>query len=203
MQMSCHVRGARGGLVHHEFLAEGPGDPRPAIAEAVVSACEGARTVVAYNASFERGRLVHLAENVPSLRTALLDVADRLVDLLPIVRDHVYHPDFGGSFSLKSVAPALVSGLGYEDLEIGEGSAASNGAGGAAPPVRFHPAGGPGDAPPATHGLLRTGHARDGEGLRAAPGSRSRPCEGYEVADPVFAAHVRPPPMMSGKGVTT
>jgi hypothetical protein len=125
VQMSCHVRGARGGLVHHEFLAEGPGDPRPAIAQAVVSACEGARTVVAYNASFERGRLVHLAENVPSLRTALLDVADRLVDLLPVVRDHVYHPDFGGSFGLKSVAPALVPGLGYADLEIGEGSAAS------------------------------------------------------------------------------
>jgi hypothetical protein len=125
VQMSCHVRAARGGLVHHEFLAEGPGDPRPAIAQAVVSACEGARTVVAYNASFERGRLVHLAENVPSLRAALLDVADRLVDLLPVVRDHVYHPDFGGSFSLKSVAPALVPGLGYADLEIGEGSAAS------------------------------------------------------------------------------
>jgi hypothetical protein len=125
VQMSCHVRGARGGLVHHEFLAEGPSDPRPAIAEAVVSACEGARTVVAYNASFEKGRLLHLAENVPSLRKALLDVAGRLVDLLPIVRDHVYHPDFGGSFSLKSVAPALVPGLGYEDLEIGEGSTAS------------------------------------------------------------------------------
>lgn len=125
VQMSCHVRGARGALVHHEFLAEGPGDSRPAIAQAVVSACEGARTVVAYNASFERGRLVHLAENVPSLRAALLDVADRLVDLLPIVRDHVYHPGFGGSFSLKSVAPALVPGLGYADLEIGEGSAAS------------------------------------------------------------------------------
>jgi predicted RecB family nuclease len=123
--MSCHVRDASGDLEHYEFLAEGPDDPRPAIAQAVVRACEGAQTVVAYNASFERGRLVHLAENVPSLRTALLDVADRLVDLLPIVRDHVYHPDFGGSFSLKSIAPALVSGLGYEDLEIGEGSAAS------------------------------------------------------------------------------
>ena len=126
VQMSCHVRGARGALVHHEFLAEGPGDPRPAIAQAVVTACDGARTVVAYNASFEKGRLLHLAENVPTLRKALLDVADRLVDLLPIVRDNVYHPDFGGSFSLKSVAPALVPGLGYQDLDIGEGSAASS-----------------------------------------------------------------------------
>jgi hypothetical protein len=41
------------------------------------------------------------------------------------VRDNVYHPDFGGSFSLKCVAPALVRGLGYDDLEIGEGEAAA------------------------------------------------------------------------------
>lgn len=124
VQMSCHVRGARGALRHHEFLAEGPGDPRPAIADAVIAACEGASTVVAYNASFEKGRLEHLAANVPSRRKALMDVASRLVDLLPVVREHVYHPDFGGSFSLKSVAPALVPGLGYTDLEIGEGSMA-------------------------------------------------------------------------------
>jgi hypothetical protein len=125
VQMSCHVRGARGALVHHEFLAEGPGDPRPAIADAVIAACNGARTVVAYNASFEKARLVHLAGNVPSRRKALLDVADRLVDLLPVVRDNVYHPDFGGSFGLKRVAPALVRGLGYDDLEIGEGGEAA------------------------------------------------------------------------------
>ena len=50
----------------------------------------------------------------------------RLVDLLPLVRDHVYHPDFGGSFSMKAVAPALVPGLDYAGLEIGEGVTASN-----------------------------------------------------------------------------
>jgi hypothetical protein len=126
VQMSCHVRGARGGLVHHAFLAEGPGDPRPAIADAVIAACEGARTVVAYNASFERARLEHLAANVPGRKRALLDVARRLVDLLPMVRDHVYHPDFGGSFGLKRVAPALVRGLHYDDLDVGEGATASN-----------------------------------------------------------------------------
>ena len=125
VQMSCHVRGARGALVHHEFLAEGPGDPRPAMADAVISACKGARTVVAYYASFEQARIEHLAANVPSRRKALLDVAGRLVDLHPIVRDNVYHPGFGGTFSLKTVAPALVRGLGYDDLEIGEGEAAA------------------------------------------------------------------------------
>ena len=84
----------------------------------------GAKTVVAYNAPFERRQLEHLAAHVPARREALLDVAGRLVDLLPIVREHVYDPAFGGSFSLKSVAPALAPGLGYGDLEIGEGSQA-------------------------------------------------------------------------------
>jgi hypothetical protein len=125
VQLSCHVVGARGATTHHEHLADGSGDPRPALAEAVVRACDGAATVVAYNASFEKRCLQHLADNVPSQRVALKSVIEKLVDLLPIVRDHVYHPDFGGSFSMKAVAPALVQGLDYGELEIGEGGLAS------------------------------------------------------------------------------
>jgi predicted RecB family nuclease len=50
------------------------------------------------------------------------------VDLHPIVRNHVYHPGFAGSFSLKAVAPALVPGFGYQDLSaIADGSAAAQG----------------------------------------------------------------------------
>jgi hypothetical protein len=41
------------------------------------------------------------------------------------VREHVYHPAFGGSFSLGRVLPALVPGLGYDDLAIGDGALAS------------------------------------------------------------------------------
>jgi hypothetical protein len=60
------------------------------------------------------------------MRTApLRSVAARLVDLLPIVRNHVYHPDFGGSFGLKSVLPALVPELSYEGLAIADGQTAS------------------------------------------------------------------------------
>ncbi|GEJ56588.1 DUF2779 domain-containing protein [Anaeromyxobacter diazotrophicus] len=62
---------------------------------------------------------------MPARRKALLRIAGRLVDLLPIVRDHVYHPKFGGSFSMKAVAPALVPGLSYDGLAIGEGGTAS------------------------------------------------------------------------------
>jgi len=125
VQMSCHVVGARGRTDHHEHLAEGDGDPRGALAEAVVRACEGARTVVAYNAGFEARCLDHLAEAVPKLRKPLRAIRGRAVDLLPIVRDHVYHPVFGGGFGLKAVLPALVPALAYDDLDIAAGDTAS------------------------------------------------------------------------------
>ena len=124
MQFSCHVLGP-GGLEHHEWLAEGPNDPREEFARKVISACAGARTVLAYNAPFERRCIDALAAFLPHLRADLAALSDRIRDLLPIVRDYVYHPNFGGSFSIKSVLPALVPGLGYDDLEIQDGSSAS------------------------------------------------------------------------------
>jgi hypothetical protein len=125
VQFSCHVEDGRGGLTHHEWLADGPEDARPALAERLVAACAGARTIAAYNASFERACLATLAQGAPRLAAPLADIAARLVDLLPIVRGHVYHPDFGGRFSLKSVLPVLVPGLDHDDLAIGEGLMAS------------------------------------------------------------------------------
>ncbi len=125
VQFSCHRLAADGTVAHHEWLADGPEDPRPGLARRLVEACRGARTVVAYNASFERQGIESLAAAVPELSEELLDIAARLADLLPVVRNHVYHPAFGGSFSLKAVVPALVPGPGYDELEVAEGATAS------------------------------------------------------------------------------
>jgi predicted RecB family nuclease len=125
VQFSCHVAQGDDQATHHEWLAEGPGDPRPALAEHLVAICRGARTVVAYNAPFERRCLEQLAATVPQLAGPLNAIAARLIDLLPVVRNYVYHPDFGGSFSLKSVVPALISELQYDELAIGDGQTAS------------------------------------------------------------------------------
>jgi predicted RecB family nuclease len=124
-QFSCHVEASGGRYEHHEWIAEGPGDPRPALAERVVEACTRARAVVAYYASFERDCLRHLARAVPRLASELRAVERKLVDLLPVVRNHVYHPDFGGSFSIKRVLPALVPALSYDTLQINDGETAS------------------------------------------------------------------------------
>ena len=124
VQFSVHMQRAGGQIVHREWLADGPEDPRRSLAIALLEACAGAGTIVAYSASFERGLIEDLATACPDLAPALLELAGRLVDLLPIVREHVYHPDFDGAFGLKVVAPAL-TGVGYEDLEVAGGDLAA------------------------------------------------------------------------------
>src|ERR1019366_7049880 len=96
-------------------------------AEALVRACGSARTIVAYNARFEKDCLKHLAVAVPAYRDELGEMHARVVDLLPIVRDHVYDPAFGGGFGLKKVLPALVSdpALSYDGLEVSDGGTAT------------------------------------------------------------------------------
>jgi predicted RecB family nuclease len=46
----------------------------------------------------------------------------RLWDLLPVVRNHVYHPAFAGSYSLKAVLPALVPDMTYEGMVVADGT---------------------------------------------------------------------------------
>ncbi len=67
-----------------------------------------------------------LAEALPHLyRDLFALLKGRIVDLLQLVRNNCYHPEFHGSFSIKSVLPALVPDLGYSDLEISDGGQAS------------------------------------------------------------------------------
>jgi hypothetical protein len=89
VQFSCHVVDENGQVTHHEWLADGPEDPRPALAERLVTVCARARTVVAYNAPFERRCLEQLAEAVPRSRDAVRGTTSRLADLLPVVRGFV------------------------------------------------------------------------------------------------------------------
>ena len=124
VQLSLHVK--RGEQVeHHAFLAEGPSDPREALATALIDAAQDCDVIYAYHASFEQQRIGELAAALPSREAELDAIRSRIVDLLPVLRDHVYHPGFRGSFSLKAVLPALVPELDYSDLDIASGMVAS------------------------------------------------------------------------------
>jgi len=125
-QFSVHRELGDGQVQHlHHLASRGEADPRPALIAALVDACRGAGTILVYYEQFEKSRLAELATWFPEHAADLHDIRDRIVDLLPIVRDHVYDPAFHGSFSLKTVLPALVPDLGYGDLEIQEGSTAA------------------------------------------------------------------------------
>ncbi|MFL5488903.1 MAG: DUF2779 domain-containing protein [Gemmatimonadaceae bacterium] len=125
VQLSCHLVHADHTETHSQWLFDGVGDPRPAMAQAIIDACLPAATVSAYGAHFERGCIERLAEACPERAPMLNAIAESLVDLQPIVRETVYDEKFAGSFSIKKVVPALVPGIWYDDLSIAEAEVAS------------------------------------------------------------------------------
>ena len=78
--------------------------------------------IVVYNASFERGRLMELADAYPDYRDDLLAIVDRLVDLFPLVKRAVRGLQ---SYSLKAVAPLLEPSFSYDGLAIDNGEMAN------------------------------------------------------------------------------
>jgi predicted RecB family nuclease len=123
-QFSYHEERPDGTHHHVGWLAEGPGDPRRELAEAMIAATAGAKRIVTYSA-FEKTRIKELQLLVPELAEPLEELLGKLTDLLPVVRNHVYHPGFLGSFSLKYILTPLLPELTYNDLVIVDGMLAS------------------------------------------------------------------------------
>jgi predicted RecB family nuclease len=121
-QWSVHVqRQPDAELEHYEFLATDASDPRREFITSLSSALGLSGSVVVYNAPFESQRLSELAAWMPDFAKRIKNVQSRLFDLLPVVRKHVYHPAFAGSYSLKTVLPALVPEMSYDGLQVANG----------------------------------------------------------------------------------
>jgi hypothetical protein len=123
-QWSNHIEFEDGSLRHEEYLCTEPRDPREEFAIALLQSVGRAGSICVYS-DYEKLLLMGLAEAFPRLRREIYAVISRLWDLLSVIQRHYYHPDFKGSFSLKSVLPALVPSLDYGDLEIRDGALAS------------------------------------------------------------------------------
>jgi hypothetical protein len=122
-QFSVHTERADGTVHHVEYLHPDSSGPREPLALALLDALEESGSIVVYS-SYEQTAIRALARHLPHLAGRLEALVPRLWDLLKVVRRGYYHPDFRGSFSIKSVLPVLC-GLSYDDLEIGEGSLAA------------------------------------------------------------------------------
>jgi hypothetical protein len=124
-QWSMHVEGPRARTTHREFLDLSGELPAKRLVDTLIAAIPDDGPVFAYNASFEGKSLKLLGELLPARSKALDRIRGRLVDLYPITRNHYYHPDMRGSWSLKSVMPTIPGGPDYDLLgDVQEGSAA-------------------------------------------------------------------------------
>ena len=121
-QWSLHVQREPGTEpAHYEFLAADRSDPRHKFIASLCDALEERGSIIVYNATFESQRLSELAVWLPEFAERIRNIQARFCDLLPLIRSHVYHPGFGGSFSLKYVLPALVPELSYEGMAVANG----------------------------------------------------------------------------------
>lgn len=123
-QWSNHVLHEDGTIVHWQYLCEKDEDPREAFAISLLRALGQKGTIFVFT-MYEKEVIGQLAEFFPQHCDQLLSTLDRFRDLHALIRKHVYHPDFHGSFSLKSILPALIPSMGYGDLAIQNGQHAS------------------------------------------------------------------------------
>ena len=124
-QWSVHVQRQPGAAPEHfEFLATDRSDPRQAFISSLGDVLGDGGSVVVYSQQFESQRLSDLASWLPQYSKQTKKIRRRLWDLLPVVRNHVYHPAFGGSYSLKSALPALVPEMTYAGMEVADGQSA-------------------------------------------------------------------------------
>lgn len=116
-QFSVHHLSRAGKLTNRSFIDLSGNDPSKAFAEALIGACGDKGPVFVYNAAFETARIRELGERFPRLKTSLLAINERVVDLLKIAEQRYYHPGQQGSWSIKKVLPAVAPDLRYEALD--------------------------------------------------------------------------------------
>jgi len=116
-QWSCHIEQAPGEMRHEEFLDISGEAPMRRFAERLIEVVGDTGPVIVYNAGFENRIMRELGKMFPDLSSALEAIKDRVFDLLPVARNHYYHPAMHGTWSIKAVLPTVAPDLGYQMLE--------------------------------------------------------------------------------------
>ena len=132
VQWSCHIDDgpsdtAPESLRHEEFLDLSGDPPMRQLATRLIDGLGTSGPVLMYT-SYEKTVIKGLVDLFPDLAAPLQQIIDRLVDLFPIVKNHYYHPNMLGSWSIKAVLPAIAPHMDYAQLDgIKEGMGAADG----------------------------------------------------------------------------
>lgn len=121
-QYSLHYIEKEGGeLKHKEFLAYPGRDPRRELCENLCRDIPEGACILIYNSSFEPPRIREMAKDLPDLKDDLERIISGMKDLMIPFRNRDYYcRDMHGSYSIKSVLPALYPddpALDYHNLE--------------------------------------------------------------------------------------
>ena len=121
-QYSLHIELENGELEHREFLAKEGTDPRRAIAERLCADIPKNVCVLVFNASFESSRIKELAAAFSDLADHLMAINNNIHDLMiPFMKRYYYNEAMQGSYSIKSVLPALCPGISELDYSALDG----------------------------------------------------------------------------------
>ena len=107
-QFSLHKLEASGDVRHMEFLDISGEDPRRAMAEKLIQDCGDSGSIYAYTATVEASIIKKLEKQFPDFAQSLESIRQRIVGLLPIVKQCYYHPSQQGSWSLKAVMEPMM-----------------------------------------------------------------------------------------------
>ena len=131
-QYSLHYyESETGKLIHKEFLSDDyEGNPMYGLCKQLCEDIPLDSCILVFNDVFEKTRLREMANLFPEFSDHLLNIHDHIVDLLPIFKNHYYIKEMEGSYSIKSVLPALYPddpSLDYHNLEqVHKGDEASS-----------------------------------------------------------------------------
>ena len=112
-------------IQHEEYLAREQGDPAKDLLKHLRSRICDTGSIIVWNKGFEGGQNKEMGELYPEYKEFLVDINNRMFDLMEIVSKGYYlHPDFKGRWSIKNVLPVMVPELSYNDLDINKGDMA-------------------------------------------------------------------------------
>ncbi len=120
-QWSCHAEDKSMGISHIEFLDTSGNPPMRALSEALIDTVGNFGPIVVYT-TFEKTVLCKLQERFPELADQLQGIIDRLFDLYQPIKEHYFHRDLQGGYSIKNVLPTVAPEINYAELvEVQDG----------------------------------------------------------------------------------
>lgn len=112
-------------LRHYEYLALPGVDPREELIVKLLDEIPAKACIIVYNQSFETGILQSFIDWYPEYRNKIECIIKNIMDLmLPFKRKDIYFWQMNGSYSMKTVLPALVPELSYDEMDIKDGEMA-------------------------------------------------------------------------------